>query len=250
MTDDAKGQVQASLHNRRFTKVDSYGWCDVARAHDLAFGEAMFLRILVELADHRSKKWSGTIVELHEMTRLGRNTVRAYLNRLADVGLITEERKARGARPGLIDVSEPWDELIVPNDSRRRRTVPATEPDRAVIQSDTDRAQPAPAPRHIARQTREDEPLGGSEAIEEARNEGEEFQRERGGIKREWSSDPVELYKEITNTWSHADSHLDRKLELLDLDPGGDWASQAQRGSLTEDVLFAFHTVVGEFEEF
>ena len=53
-------------NGRRFSKVDSYAWLDIRRDHNLPFGVASFLRMITELADHRSRIWTGSITELHE----------------------------------------------------------------------------------------------------------------------------------------------------------------------------------------
>ena len=80
----------------RFAKVDSWGWCDVSRDHDLAFPEVMLLLAITIHANHRSRIWTGTITELHESTRMARKTISKYLERLITKGLIVEVQKAHG----------------------------------------------------------------------------------------------------------------------------------------------------------
>ena len=80
-------------YGRRFSKVDSYAWLDIRRDHDLPFVVASFLRMITELADYRSRIWTGTITELHEQTGMARKTISAYLERLDTEGLIVAWRR-------------------------------------------------------------------------------------------------------------------------------------------------------------
>ena len=123
--------------------------------------------MITELADHRSRTWTGTITELHEQTGMARKTISAYLEQLDSEGLIVVLQRAHGSRDGRIDVSRHYDELIVPNERAQRvaakqKAVFSDEP-----ALDTDCVSSASSLSQMARPTRENADLGGVEAIEE-----------------------------------------------------------------------------------
>jgi len=154
-------------NGRRFSKVDSYAWLDIRRDYNLPFGVASLLRMITELADHRTKIWTGTITELYEQTGMARKTISAYLEQLDSEGLIVVLEKAHGSRDGRIDVSRRYDELIVPNQREQRAAAKqkaATADERAL---DTDCVSSASSLSQMTRPTRENTDLGGIEATEE-----------------------------------------------------------------------------------
>ena len=75
----ATRRTPKTSYGRRFSKVDSYAWLDIRRDYDLPFAVASFLRMVTEVANYRSRIWTGTITELHEQTGMARKTISAYL---------------------------------------------------------------------------------------------------------------------------------------------------------------------------
>ena len=151
----------------RFAKVDAWGWCDIAREHNLAFPEVMLLLAITMHANHRSRMWIGTIIELHESTGMARTTVSTYLDRLHAKGLIVVIEKTRGSRPGRIDVSPRYDELIVPSQREQRAAAKQKPAEANEPALDTDCVSAASSLSQMTRLTREITALGGIEAIEE-----------------------------------------------------------------------------------
>ena len=54
-------QGEQTPNRPRFAKVDSWGWCDVGRDHDLAFSEVMLLLAITIHADFRSESGPGRL---------------------------------------------------------------------------------------------------------------------------------------------------------------------------------------------
>ena len=138
--------------NRRYAKADAYGVSDLCREYQISFPVACLCRLLCELCDYRDLIFIGSITELHELTGLGRKTVKDYLNELCEKELITELPQPVGSRQRHFDVSTVYSKLIVPN-----QETPASRAKKAAkeqqLQSDGNLA--APSTRQMTRLTRE-----------------------------------------------------------------------------------------------
>jgi len=226
----------------RYAKVDSWGWCDVGRDHDLAFSEVMLLLAITIHADFRSRIRTGTITELHETTRMARKTISKYLERLITKGLIVEVQKAHGSRPGRIDVSRHYDELIVPSQREQRAaakqkaaTADESSLDTGCVSSESSLSQ-------MTRPTREKTDLGGIEAIEEEKVQ--DSQSDATGLRAFYEAS-VELWKE-TSIREVFDS------ALLDsgFDPFGCWWVEAERTGAGNELRELLESISAGFEDF
>ena len=89
----ATQRTPKTSYGRRFSKVDSYAWLDIRRDYDLPFAVASFLRMVTEVANYRSRIWTGTIMSFTSKLAY-RKTISAYLERLDAEGLIVVLEKA------------------------------------------------------------------------------------------------------------------------------------------------------------
>ena len=226
----------------RFAKVDAWGWCDVSRDHDLAFSEVMLLLAITIHANHRSRIWTGTITELHESTRMARKTISKYLERLITKGLIVEVQKAHGSRPGRIDVSRHYDELIVPSQREQRaaakqKAVAADEPP-----LDTGCVSSASPLSQMTRPTRDNTDLGGIEAIEEEKVQ--DSQSDANGLRGFYEA-AVERWKE-----TKIREFFDAAVKDHGLDLSGRWWVDAETNGTGEQIREVLESIAAGFEEF
>lgn len=226
----------------RFAKVDAWGWCDVGRDHDLAFSEVMLLLAITIHANHRSRIWTGTITELHESTRMARKTISKYLERLVTKGLIVEVQKAHGSRPGCIDVSRHYDELIVPSQREQRAAAKqnaagADEPllDTNCVSSESSLSQ-------MTRPARENTDLGGIEAIEE----------EKVQDARSDANDLRDSYETAIEKWNGTKIQelLDAAIRDHGLNPDGSWWVDADADGTSEQLTERLESIAAGFENF
>ena len=238
----AARRTPTTSFGRRFSKVDSYAWLDIRRDHDLPFAAASFLRMVTELADHWSRTWTGTITELHEQTGMARKTISAYLEQLDSEGLIVVLERAHGSRPGRIDVSRHYDELIVPN--QREQRAAATQKAAAADEPplDTDCVSSASSLSQMTRPTRENTDLGGIEAIEEEKVH--DSQSDANGLRSFYEAS-VELWKgtKIREVFDSA---------LLDsgFDPFGCWWVEAETTGAGHQLRELLESIHAGFEDF
>jgi len=238
----ATRRTPTTSFGRRFSKVDSYAWLDIRRDHDLPFVVTSFLRMITELADHRSRTWTGTITELHEQTGMSRKTISDYLEQLDSEGLIVVLQRAHGSRDGRIDVSRYYDELIVPSQREQR----ASAQQRAVLSDepalDTDCVSSASSLSQMTRPTWENTDLGGIEAIEEEKVQ--DSQSDATGLRAFYEAS-VELWKE-TSIREVFDS------ALLDsgFDPFGCWWVEAERTGAGNELRELLESISAGFEDF
>ena len=70
--------------------------------------------------------------------------------------------------------------------------------------------------------------------------------------QEEWSSDPGQLFDEITQRYEQgfARRQLEEALRRLGLDPDGDWCEASFNDGLDGQVVAAFMSVVHEFRNF
>ena len=234
-------QGEQTLNRPRFAKVDSWGWCDVGRDHDLAFSEVMLLLAITIHADFRSRIWTGTITELHETTRMARKTISKYLERLITKGLIVEVQKAHGSRPGRIDVSRHYDELIVPNQREQRA---AAKQKAAADESalETDCVSSASSLSQMARPTRENADLGGVEAIEEEKVQ--DARSDANGLRG--------FYKAAVERWNGTKIQelLDAAIKDHGLEPDGCWWLDADAVGISGRLKERLDSIAAGFEEF
>ena len=150
--------------NRRYAKADVYAVPDLRREYRISFGVACLCRTLCELCDYRDLIFIGSITELHELTGLGRKTVKDYLNELCEKELITELPQPVGSRQRHFDVSTVYSKLIVPN-----QEAPASRAKKAAKeqQLEPDSGPGASSSRQMTRSTRENTTFGGREAARE-----------------------------------------------------------------------------------
>ena len=226
----------------RFAKVDSWGWCDVGRDHDLAFSEVMLLLAITIHANHRSRIWTGTITELHESTRMARKTISKYLERLITKGLIVEVQKAHGSRPGRIDVSRHYDELIVPSQREQRaaakqKAAAADEPP-----LDTGCVSSASSLSQMTRPTRDNTDLGGIEAIEEEKVQ--DSQSDANGLRV--------FYEAAVERWkgTKIQDVRDAGIKDYDLDPLGCWWVEAETNGIGDQLWELLESVAAGYENF
>lgn len=232
--------------SRRYAKADVYGVPDLRREYRISFAVACLCRTLCELCDYRDLVYIGTITELHELTGLGRKTIKAYLDELCDKKLITELPGVVGAREALFDVSFAYEKLVVPNEetprSRAKKAAKEEqlEPERVPIASST---------RQMTRSAWENTTSGGREAVR--REESEGVSSSYQSLEQEhWSHEPRQLFRQVAERWQNVRPHLERELRNLGLDPDGDWAGASASSGLDGKVAEAFMSVVEGFQEF
>ena len=234
-------QGEQTLNQPRFAKVDSWGWCDVGRDHDLAFSEVMLLLAITIHADFRSRIWTGTITELHETTRMARKTISKYLERLITKGLIVEVQKAHGSRPGRIDVSRHYDELIVPNQREQRA---AAKQKAAADESalETDCVSSASSLSQMTRPTRKNTDLGGIEAIEEEKVQDAQSD----------ANDLRQLYESAVGRWKETRirEFFDAAIRDHGLDPDGCWWVEAETNGTGDQLRELLESMAAGFEDF
>ena len=229
-------------YGRRFSKVDSYAWLDIRRDHDLPFVVASFLRMITELADYHSRIWTGTITELHEQTGMARKTISAYLEQLDAEGLIVAVDKAHGSRPGRIDVSLCYDELIVPNEREQRAAAKqkAAATDESAL--DSDRVSSASSLSQMTRPTWENTDLGGIEAIED---ENVQASQSQPNALRS-------VFEAAVERWSgtRIQELLDAAIKDHGLDPSGYWWVQAETNRTSGPLKKRLEFIAASFENF
>lgn len=233
---------QRRSHGRKFAKVDTWGWVDIRRDNALSFAEVSLLRVITEHADHRSRMWTGSNTELHELTGLGRKTVRLYLDNLGRTGVLVEKQKALGGRLGLIDVSRHYDELIVPSERKLRAadhgTTPSLSEPAPALRSEG--AASASTLRQITHPTRGNTDSGGIEAVEDV--EVQDSQPSPDGLRK--------LYEEACASWPPIQDHLDNAIKEQGLHPGDRWWLEADRTGNGEKFWNIIEGVVAGFENF
>lgn len=229
-------------NGRRFSKVDSYAWLDLRRDCNLPFGVASLLRMITELADHRSRIWTGTITELYEQTGMTRKTISAYLERLDAEGLIVVLEEAHGSRDGRIDVSRCYDELIVPNEREQRAAAKqkAAAADESAL--GTDCVSSASSLSQMTRPTRENTDLGGIEAIEEEKVQ--DSQSDTNGLQAFYES-AVERWKE-----TRIREVFDAAIRDHGLDPNGSWWVEAEINGTGDQLRQVLESIAAGFEDF
>lgn len=198
--------------------------------------------MIAELADHRSRTWTGTITELYEQTGMARKTISAYLEQLDSEGLIVVLEKAHGSRDGRIDVSRRYDELIVPNQREQRAAAKqkaATADERAL---DTDCVSSASSLSQMTRPTRENTDLGGIEAIEEEKVQ--DSQSDANDLRELYES-AVELWKE-----TRIQGLLDAAITDHGLDPLGRWWVDAETNGTGDELRERLESAAAGYKEF
>ena len=237
----ATQRTPKTSYGRRFSKVDSYAWLDIRRDYDLPFAVASFLRMVTEVANYRSRIWTGTITELHEQTGMARKTISAYLERLDAEGLIVVLEKAHGSRDGRIDVSRCYDELIVPNEREQRA---AAKQKAAADESalETDCVSSESSLSQMTRPTRENTDLGGIEAIEE-----EKIQDAQSD-----ANDLRDSYETTIEKWNGTKIQelLDAAIKEHGLKPDGCWWGDADAVGISERLTERLDSIAAGFEEF
>jgi len=234
-------QGEQTLNRPRFAKVDSWGWCDVGRDHDLAFSEVMLLLAITIHADFRSRIWTGTITELHETTRMARKTISKYLERLITKGLIVEVQKAHGSRPGRIDVSRHYDELIVPNQREQRAAAKQkAAADESALETDCVLSESSLS--QMTRPTRENTDLGGIEAIEDEKVQDAQSD----------ANDLRQLYESAVERWKETRirEFFDAAIRDHGLDPNGSWWVEAETNGTGDQLRQVLESIAAGFEDF
>ena len=238
----ATRRTPKTSYDRRFSKVDSYAWLDIRRDHDLPFAVASFLRMITELANFRSRIWTGTITELHEQTGMARKTISAYLERLDAEGLIAVLEKAHGSRPGRIDVSPYYDELIVPNEREQRAAAKqkAAAADESAL--GTDCVSSASSLSQVTRPTRQNIGLGGIEAIED--ENVQDGESEANGLR--------DSYETAIEKWNGTKIQelLDDAIRDLGLEPDGCWWIDADAVGISRRLTERLDSIAAGFEDF
>ena len=232
--------------NRRYAKADVYAVPDLRREYRLSFAVACLCRTLCELCDYRDLIFIGSDTELHELTGLGRKTVKDYLDELCDKKLITELPKPVGSRQRHFDVSNAYAKLIVPNEETARSRAKKAAREQ---QLESDRAPGASSTRQMTRSTWENATFGGSEAAR--REESEAISYSSQSLQQqEWSSQPGQLFDQITQQYGFAHRQLEEELRRLGLDPDDDWCEVSYFNGLNGKVVAAFMSVVDGFRNF
>ena len=232
--------------NRRYAKADVYAVADLMREYQLSFAVASLLRTLCELGDYRDEVFVGNVAELHDLTRLSRKTITAYLNELCEKQLIAKEPPPVGSRQLYLDVSTAYKKLIVPNEETpRSRAKKAAEEQQ--LQSDGNLA--APSTRQMTRSTRENTTFGGREAATGEESEATSLSNQ-SLQQQEWSSHPGQLFAQITQQYGFAHHRLERELRKLGLDLDDDWCEVSFSNGLDGQIVEAFMSVVDEFRDF
>jgi DNA-binding MarR family transcriptional regulator len=198
--------------------------------------------MVTEVANYRSRIWTGTITELHEQTGMARKTISAYLERLDAEGLIVVLEKAHGSRDGRIDVSLYYDELIVPNEREQRAAAKqkAAATDESAL--DSDRVSSASSLRHMTRPTWENTDLGGIEAIEEEKLQGSQPD----------ANDLREFYESAVERWKETKIREVFDSALLDsgFDPFGCWWVEAETTGAGHQLRELLESINAGFEDF
>jgi len=232
--------------NRRYAKADVYELYDLIRDDDLSFVVASLLRTLCELADYRAQVFVGNISELHELTRLSRKSIKDYLGVLCGKKLITELPKPVGSRQRHFDVSNAYSKLIVPNEETPRARAKKAAKEQ---QLGPDRAPGASPTRQMTHSTWENTTFGGREAAR--REESEAISYSSQSLQQqEWSSQPGQLFDQITQQYGFAHRQLEEELRRLGLDPDDDWCEVSYFNGLNGKVVAAFMSVVDGFRNF
>ena len=232
--------------SRRYAKADVYAVPEIRREYEISFAVACLYRTLCELCDYRNLIYIGSITELHELTGLGRRTIKTYLDELCGKKLVIELPKEVGNRQKRFDVSSAYSKLIVPNEETPwSRAKKAAKEQRL----DPDRAPGASLTRQMTRPTWENTSFGGREAARREESEANSLSSE-SRQQEEWSSHPGQLFAEITQEWSSAQPHLERELQKLGLDPDGDWCEVSNSNGLDGQVVAAFVAVTDQFRDF
>ena len=232
--------------NRRYAKADVYAVPELRREYEISFAVACLYRTLCELCDYRNLIYIGSITELHELTGLGRRTIKSYLDELCGKKLVIELPKEVGNRQKRFDVSSAYSKLIVPNEETPwSRAKKAAKEQRL----DPDRAPGASLTRQMTRPTWENTTFGGREAARREESEANSLCSE-SLQQEEWSSHPGQLFKQITQRYSFAQQQLEQALRRLGLNPNDDWCEVSFSKGLDRQVVEALMAVVDEFRDF
>jgi len=232
--------------NRRYAKADVYAVPDLRREYRVSFAVACLCRTLCELCDYRDLIFIGSDTELHELTGLGRKTVKDYLDELCDKKLITELPKPVGSRQRHFDVSNAYAKLIVPNEETPRSRAKKAAREQ---QLESDRAPGASSTRQMTRPTWENATFGGREAARSEESEAISLSNQ-SLQQQEWSSHPGQLFAQITTQYSFAQQQLEQELRRLGLDPDDDWCEASFSNGRDGHVVAAFMSLVHEFRNF
>ena len=234
--------------NRRYAKADVYAVPDLIQDHRLSFVVTSLLRMLCELCNYRDLVYVGTISELHDLTRLSRKTITSYLDELCDKKLITELPKAVGSRQRHFDVSNAYSKLIVPNEETPRARAKKAAQER---EQEPDSNLVAPSTRQMTRSTRGNTTFGGREAARREESEGTSYSNQ-SLQEEEWSSDPGQLFDQVTQRYEQgfARQQLEEELRKLGLEPDDDWCEASFSNGLDQQIVEAFMSVVHEFRDF
>jgi len=234
--------------NRRYAKADAYGVSDLYREYQISFPVACLYRMLCELCDYRNLIFIGSITELHELTGLSRKTVTKYLDQLCEKQLVTKEPPRVGSRQMHLDVSNAYWKLIVPNEETPRARAKKAAKEQ---QMETDSAPGASSTRQMTHSTRENTTFGGREASR--REESEATSDSNQSLQEEeWSSDPGQLFDQVTQRYTQgfARQQLEGELRKLGLEPDDDWRAASFSKGLDQQIVEAFMSVVHEFRDF
>jgi DNA-binding MarR family transcriptional regulator len=234
--------------NRRYAKADVYALADLIREYQLSFAVACLYRTLCEQCDYRNLVYGGSVTELHELTGLSRKTVTKYLDELCDKKLITRLPTPVGSRQTLYDVSTAYSKLIVPNEETPRARAKKAAKEQ---QMETDSAPGASSTRQMTHSTRENTTFGGREASR--REESEATSDSNQSLQEEeWSSDPGQLFDQVTQRYTQgfARQQLEGELRKLGLEPDDDWRAASFSKGLDQQIVEAFMSVVHEFRDF
>lgn len=202
----------------------------------------MLLRVITEHAEHRSKKWTGTTTELHELTGATRKTISTYLDVLTAKGLLIQLQKAHGSRPGLLDVSRFYDDLILPNNEQPQAAANKKAASSGEQASDTDCVSSASSLSQMTRPTRGNTDLGGMEAIEE-----EKVQDSQSGVNGLRG-----FYEAAAERWrgTKIQDALDAAIKEHGLDPLGCWWVDAETNGTGDELRERLESVAAGYKEF
>ena len=114
--DDGPRQPKAPRKEKRAgVFLDKYSIFQLGREYSLSAHECWLLEALSHLCDFRSRSFAGTLGELSEDTRIGKNTIRGVLDGLCDKGLVRETRPFGNRQTGEVEVVC-WARLVVTRD--------------------------------------------------------------------------------------------------------------------------------------
>ena len=149
--------------------------------------------------------------------------------------------EVNGSRPGRIDVSRHYDELIVPNEREQRA---AAKQKAAADESalETDCVSSESSLSQMTRPTRENTDLGGIEAIEE-----EKIQDAQSD-----ANDLRDSYETTIEKWNGTKIQelLDAAIKDHGLNPDGSWWVDADADGTSEQLTERLESIAASFENF